>query len=389
MASSKQLLLRLNPRGAWQRVPDEAALSTGDRLLSLPAFRPRLALAGRVAVEVVDATELTLLAPVANGPFGVSIEFGRILAKADEATGAALRVVAGERSGVCRFLDGDSIAAIDVSRSETGAGDPETQPGPWVVDLYVVSGRVVWRYDQANKEIELKAPTRLSVSDQPMKVDSLQHVPPWVSGDAASPLDQRGAAVLEREIALGRAPLLGLRELSGDPKREVRWLAVRSLSLVEDYQPLLAALDNADQARFWSDQIEQLRMAVFRGPQSAAAVRKAMEQQYGPQGAELYELLWKYRADSLQPDDVNRLVDYLGHGALAFRVVSFWNLKNLYGKRTLYYRPDDPAGKRLAAIQKWREKLKTSPTPRSEPPGAAQPSTRNREEEQGSPPTLD
>jgi hypothetical protein len=377
VVSAKQLLLRLNAKtGVWQRLADETIVNGDDQLIGLPAFRPRMALGGRVSLELVDATSLALLAPVEKGPHGIAVEFGWILAKAEDAAGASLRVVAGDHSGVCQFADANSVVAIEVSRAEGGGGDPETQPGPLVTDLYVTSGKVLWRDERGGKEIKLSAPVRLSVSEQPLEAVALQQMPRWVSGEAASPLDQRAASVLEREVMLGRPVWQALRELTAHRQREVRWLAMRSLSLVEDYQKLLDALADSDQYRFWGDHIDQLRWAVFRGPQSAAKVRTAMEQQYGPQGVALYEMLWKYRPDTLQPEDVNHLVNFLGHDVLPFRILSFWNLKNLYHNRTLYYRPDDTAIKRQPAIQKWRELLKVSPTPRTGAPPQPEPPPR-------------
>jgi len=365
--SGKEVLLRMNPKtGVWQRVANEASVFANDRFISLPAFRPRLALAGRTTLELVNATAISLLGPEGAKPAGIALEFGQLLAKADDAAGASLRLVVGDHSGTCRFADADSIVAVEASRARA-VGDPETQPGPIAASLYVMSGKVAWHDDLSGKAVQLSAGNRLGLTEMPLEPATAAQTPRWVSGEQASPLDQRAAAVLEREAVLGRPIILVLRELVGHRQREVRWLAMRSLALVEDYQPLLAALEDPEQFRFWADQVEQLQAAVFRGPQSAASVRVAMERLYGPQGVSLYEMLWKYRADTLQPDDVNHLVDFLAHDLLPFRILGFWNLKNLYQNRMLGYRPDDPAPKRQAALQKWRELLRTSPPGRGGP----------------------
>jgi hypothetical protein len=93
-----------------------------------------------------------------------------------------------------------------------------------------------------------------------------------------------------------------------------------------------------------------------------------MEKAYGPEGANLYEMLWKYRADSLRAEDAAQLVDYLDHDQLAFRVLGLWNLKNITGL-TLTYRPEDPRSRRQSAIQRWRDRLRSVPTLRGK--GAA------------------
>ncbi len=363
--STKEVLLRANPKtGVWQRLTSEASLFAQDRLLSLPASRPRLSLTGRISLELVNATAASLVSPDGDRPGGINLEFGQALAKADDASGGLLRLVIGEHSGTCRFADNDSVVAVEASRVRA-LGDPETQPGPIAASLYVVSGNIAWHDDLSGKVVKVVAGNRLVLSELPLEPAAAAQAPRWTTSEGSSPLDQRAAVVLEREAVLGRPIILVLRELVGHRQREVRWLAMRSLALVEDYEPLLTALDDPEQARFWNEQIEQLQAAVFRGPQSAANVRRAMERLYGPQGAALYEMLWKYHADTLQPDDVNRLVDFLAHDSLPFRVLAFWNLRNLYQNRTLGYRPDDPAPKRRAALQKLRELLKATPPDRS------------------------
>ncbi len=359
--STKEVLLRLHVKtGVWQRLTNEASVMAQDRLMSLPAFRPRLTLTGRTTLELVNATRVSLLGPEGDRPSGIALEFGQVLAKADDAAGASLRLVVGDHSGVCRIADADSVVAVEASRARA-IGDPETQPGPITASLHVISGNVAWHDDLSGKVVKLAAGNHLALTELPLEPRPGRQAPRWASGEGISPLDQRAAAVLEREAVLGRPIILVLRELVGHRQREVRWLAMRSLALVEDYQPLLDALQDPEQSRFWIDQVEQLQAAVFRGAQSAANVRTAMERLYGSEGIALYEMLWKFHAETLQPDDINHLVDFLGHELLPFRILGFWNLRNLYQNRMLGYRPDDPAPKRQAALQKWRELLKASP----------------------------
>jgi hypothetical protein len=240
-------------------------------------------------------------------------------------------------------------------------------------DLYVITGKVLWREEPGGKEVPLNGPVRLSLAEQPLEPVALQQFPKWTAEDTSASLDQRAAVVLDRDLTLGRSVMLGLRELSDHRLPEARWLAAQSLSLVGDFAPLLRALEEPDQkSHVRAKYIEQLRAAVYRSPHAAAAVRTAMESRYGPQGATLYEMLWKYRSDTLQPEDANRLVACLDHDLLPFRILSFSNLKNITGK-ALNYRPDDPPAKRQTAIQKWRDLLKVSPALRSIPAAGAAP----------------
>jgi len=89
-----------------------------------------------------------------------------------------------------------------------------------------------------------------------------------------------------------------------------------------------------------------------------------MERLHGSEGASLYEMLWKYGEgdEPLGGEDTARLLRYLDHNTLAFRVVSFQTLKRTT-KLGLYYRPADPAPKRQPWIQKWQERLSTAAKP--------------------------
>jgi hypothetical protein len=369
LATTKQVVLRWNAKSSvWQRLADEAAVNAGDRLIGLPAFRPRLALVGNISLELVDGSSVTALNPDSKGVPGIVVEDGRLLVKALDAKGARLRLQFGDRSGILQLADADTAVAAEVSRMDGAGSDPETQPGSLAADLYVLSGKAEWNDEPAGKQIRLTGPVRLSLGEQALEPVALQQLPKWVAADPGPSLDQRAAVILERELGPGRPVMLGLRELTDDRRREVHLLATRSLSLTGDFGPLLRALEDPDQIRrkYESIYIEQLRAAIYRSPKSAAAVRTAMETRYGPQGASLYEMLWKYPADTLQPEDLNRLVGFLDHDGLPFRVLAFWNLKSIGNNRTtLSYHPEDPPAKRQTAIQKWKERLKATPTPRN------------------------
>jgi hypothetical protein len=141
----------------------------------------------------------------------------------------------------------------------------------------------------------------------------------------------------------------------------VRWLAMRCLGYLGDFQPVVTALNDPEKKQDWQEYTERLREAVVRSPDTAAAVRSMMQRVYGNDGTGLYELLWKYPDDRLSPEDAAQLIRYLDSERLAFRVLAFWgNLKRITGLG-LFYRPEDPAAKRQPAIAKWKERLKASP----------------------------
>ena len=292
----------------------------------LPAGLPAGAGLGRASQGPIARRYLgPLLPPDAQRVPGLAINTG-ILLKAEEAPGAA-QAANGPADGPGYFQGVESTLAVEVSRQAVPGADPETQPGPVTADLYAASGRMSWQEEAGQPPIvlERRSAGHGGGADEP---EPSQQFPKWVYSDTTTPLDQRGAMVLERELSSGRPASLVLRELVDFKLKEVRSLAVRSLALLGDFDPLLRTLDDPDQKLYWDDSIEQLRAGVMRDPASAAAVRSTMERFYGPQGANLYEMLWKY-GPVLSNAEARQLTECLDHQNLAFRILAFWNLKNI------------------------------------------------------------
>jgi hypothetical protein len=107
----------------------------------------------------------------------------------------------------------------------------------------------------------------------------------------------------------------------------------------------------------WPEYIEQLREAVARDAESAAAVRLALEKQYPQQAALMYRMLWGYNDKNLQEGADKTLVGALEDETLAVRVLSFRTLHDLTGLG-LFYQPEQTAAKRQQPTVRWRQRLK-------------------------------
>ncbi|MCR4415104.1 MAG: hypothetical protein NUV77_22010, partial [Thermoguttaceae bacterium] len=369
LVSPGEVLLRLNARtGSWLRVADQAQVTSQDRVVSLPLFKPVVAMASAHAqLHLINDAGVRFLASETYGVPGLAVEFGRVIVRPDGTGPTRLRLQIGERAGMVTFADADSTLAVDVGRAAATGNDPETQPGALLADLYVTTGKVLWQEGPEGKPVTLASPIRATLSEQALDTTALQQFPRWVLVDAPlEPLDQQTATTFERGVTTDRPASLSLRELAEHRRKEVRVLAMRSLCLIEDFDPVLDALNNPDERNQWDEYIEHLREAVSRSPRAAALVRSAMERVHGDEGASLYEMLWKYRTETITPAEARLLVKYLDHETLIFRVLAIWNLRNLTGVE-LKYRPDDPASKRQPAIQRWKERLNTHPTLRGRP----------------------
>jgi len=375
-----EVLLKFDAgKGAWERVSGAALLKSQDRLLALPVFRPVISLPGKLRLQLIDGTLVQLLPSDPRGVPGVAVEYGQLILETDSETGASLRLRAGERLGVVTLTDAKSRVAIQVGRMEGSTADPETQPAPLAVDLYATQGKVLWQEGDL-APVAVSAPLELSLERQPLEAVAVTRLPDWANAslDTVDALDRRAAAALDKALDGTRGVTLVLRELADRPQREVSWLALRCLAHLGDYGLMVAALNNPDLKGFWPDYIEQLRAGVRRNPLSAAQVRTAMEKLYGPQGADLYELLWRYSDQGVSSEEATRLVRLLEDETLAVRVLSSWNLKRITGLG-LYYQPEQTPAKRAPSVQKWKERLQSNPTlrgrsgPETEPPLGAPP----------------
>ena len=85
------------------------------------------------------------------------------------------------------------------------------------------------------------------------------------------------------------------------------------------------------------DEIDAARRAR-RAPETAAAIRQSLEKQYGNESATLYRMLWGYTDKDLEDGEDARLVKFLDHESLIFRVLAFENLRDIT-RKTLSYNP--------------------------------------------------
>lgn len=356
-------LLKFDPdSAAWQRVSPNALLGSQDRILSLPAFRPVVLLVGDVRMEMIDGARVDLQPTEGQSVPVIRLDFGRVVLRSDAKEKGRIRIRIGERNGLLSFGDAESVVAIQVGRARIPGVDPEVQPLPRVAEIFVTTGRIAWQEGEANPPVTVAAPVRLTLNDKPIEAVAVQQFPMWISPETIVSLEQQAAVTLDRETE-GRPTGLAIRELADHRKREVRWLAVRCLGYLGDFQPVVTALNDPEKKQDWQEYAERLREAVVRSPDTAAAIRSMMQRVYGNDGVSLYELLWKYPDDRLSPEDAAQLIRYLDNELLACRVLAFWgNLKRVTGLG-LFYRPEDPAAKRQPSIAKWKERLKTSSSP--------------------------
>lgn len=378
LASPTDVLLKRDPEsGAWWRVEHPSPLVSGDAFLALPTYRPRIILDKGLDLTLVDSTRIELLPADADGLAGVDTSYGRLLIRPAEQPQAQLRLKIGGRVGLITLGDADSAMAIEVGRRGPSTSDPETEPGPLAASLYAVSGKFTWKDLPMGDAVVLTSPAQILIDqsrESPLEVAPVEALPPWVASSTVGALDQRASGTVEADLSADRPAELTLTELSEHRQREVRRLALRSLAAIGSFGPLVDALDDSEVRMVWPDYycIDLLRTAIAQSPKAASQVRAEMEDAFPGEGAELYEMLWRYGPDGLSRLDGERLVGFLEHESLAFRRLAFWNLRRITGMG-LYYSPDDTAAKRRPAVLKWKERIGDIQPPEAEQPDPAKP----------------
>ena len=72
----------------------------------------------------------------------------------------------------------------------------------------------------------------------------------------------------------------------------------------------------------------------------------------------LYRMLWGYTDDDLANGEDANLVRALDDDMLAVRVLAIWNLKDITGLASQYYRPEDTPARRQQPKRRWEERLR-------------------------------
>jgi hypothetical protein len=147
---------------------------------------------------------------------------------------------------------------------------------------------------------------------------------------------------------------------------------------VGKFEPFVEALNDPEQKTWRSRLIESLEEALALGPDVAAAIRQAFVRRHGDElGLELYRLLQGVDGEALKRGAAKRLVDYLHHDQLDFRLLALWNLIRVTGIGQTT-RLQDPKASRFQIARRWEQRLEddeivAKPTPPEEPADPASP----------------
>ena len=342
----------------WTRAAPRSLLTAGERLVALPMYRPQLALASGAQLTLVGESAI-VLAPPREGRSVVLVDYGRLLVDSVGMAGSQIEFNLTGLKGVATLSDPDSSLAIEVRPYLPPGSDPENPATPAipVVDLFATRGSVVWQ-EEGHEPVVI--PTnfgRTYIGSTPPATSGPFKAPEWSDSRSVSSLDRDTALAMEELLSVEKPLTVSLQEQMQDRRAEIRALAARSLVALDQFEPIIKDLGDNRQYSFWFSELDTLREAIARGPETAAGVREAIAR-IRPEVAEsLYRLLWGYSPEQLARGEDQQLVKFLESPDMDIRVVTFDNLRRITGV-LLLYRPERRVEQNKLAIQKWKERLK-------------------------------
>ena len=190
-------------------------------------------------------------------------------------------------------------------------------------------------------------------------------MPEWIDREPLTDSEQRARNTLANELATEEPVglrLLELNDLDGLGRRkEVRTLAAEASIYVGTFEPSVRALNDSEQSRTWGLHIETLRQAMARSPLVAEQVREAFISMRGEAAAkDLMEMLSGYSKqdvgdsrESRQGGALAKLIEWLEHDSLDYRVLAIENLNEITGTSYLGgYLPAGTSQRRQIAVKK-------------------------------------
>lgn len=358
LVSAEQMLLQRGD-AQWTRVTPSQVIQSGEEYVTLPTFRATLNLAAGLTAQLLGGSRVRWTVPRAGSSpadLGLELSEGRMVLMNVGRAGTTLELTVGSMQGRLVFVDAESSVALEVRPERPPGSDPEVELTPWAVTLFADSGEVTWQGELAGAETVIQAPAvrRLSgTGADPLA--TAPEFPQWITAERLKPIEEKAADAVVEALASDRPASLRLRELVEQRKEEVRALALRSLALLDDFEPVVAAVDDPRQRAYWTEHFDALVQGAARSSESAALIREALSDAPGAEtGGELFRILWGYTPDQLRGAEGRKLVGYLDHEDQMFRVLAFCHLQKLAG-RSLSYRPDDSPALRRSSVQRWRE----------------------------------
>jgi hypothetical protein len=360
--SDEQLLARYSAKEMlWRQVAARDLIFAGEQLQVLPAYRPQIALSSGAQITFVGESLVHLETPQKPGASRMTVQYGRMLVVTVGMAGVPVELDLVGLKGTLVLSEADASVAIDARHYLPPGSDPEKDPAFGIVELFTTSGRATWQAE-GKEAVELPAGHLLTYvlgGDSPVEPDLAGpfRAPVWVDASSIPEIERITSLGLLKALDPEKPLGVRLQELLADPRVEVRALAARCLSYFDQFEPLLKELNNVTQKSFWGFEVEALRHAIARSPETAANLRAAAEATRVKDAKALYRLLWEYSPEQLADVGASQLVDLLESPEVDIRVLAIENLRRITGAQH-NYRPEKRPDENKLPINKWKERLR-------------------------------
>jgi hypothetical protein len=376
---------------AFEVLPDDAELHTGDLLVTLPgaAFDAKNGSVSVKSLADYDSrsplpileTALTLL-PAGDADFAVAFDRGRVDVTNKKPAGAATVVVKfwDQTWKITLESPGTRVALELCGRWPSGsrfrvAKAKEDHPGPTASLIFLVlSGEA--KADIGGVTLGMKAPPGPAVLEwdsvggarpQPQKLDAL---PKWADPDAGLSEDGKKQADAVEKFRKARAanPASGLATFleSSDP-REQR-VALVTLGAIDDLAALRKELNEAQTYEQWDFGITVLRHWLGRCAGHDQRLYEAIvaDGAPDPHARTVLQLLFGFAPPELaQPETYEVLIEYLRHDRPSVRNLAAWHLHRLVPQgKAIPFRPTTKADEIDKTYQAWKKLLPAGQVPK-------------------------
>lgn len=366
------LLLRrvaAGDRSWWVPIGVGTPLRSGETLVVPPGMHPELNLAG-VSLRVLSRSVITLDTDAGNRPRVGLIE-GRVVARSARGD-ARLGIVAG---GIAGELTAGLDGAVTVERRSAWTPGLGEAPAAVVAELFAVGRDVHFRTGDDGAEVVIPARGGLhweSTASGGVAPLAPGRVPSWGTGaERIDPLMKNAAETFVARLATlpeAREPAAALDEvtlaMAVDRRVENRIFAATLLALEGSFDVAVELLcEEAPGKRLEGRQWQALEavvipVALARGPESAARLRKAWEDRGPPGRAEMLMAMARGPDDADLAAGAGRtLVEALSSTELVVRRYALKNLVAIVEPSVFdraRFRPDGPDEARRDGIAWWR-----------------------------------
>ncbi|MFP6703937.1 MAG: hypothetical protein VB861_19470, partial [Planctomycetaceae bacterium] len=376
------LLGRESSGGDWMLLPRDGKVRSGQRLVSPEPFESDLKIAGVPVRVTLRGETAATLSGCANGVCEVAIDRGRVVfhsgpPSADAVEPVVLRLVIGTRAWRLELLAPDTICGIQVRPRFPSSFEQDFGDDWYLGDLTVASGsvRLTRDADPDDTNPDQAAAVSLVQGDwlslTPADLDSDGEGPnslPFQTGwlvrgsQSISAAERTMSTRFEREFDLEQPIRLSVVAAVKSPLSGISELAVGCLAMTDQLGPLVQSLAESEYSGSRMAAFDGLRLWVAgvgagagdRGKLLKAELRRWFERQ---KVESVYRLLWGFNksAGSLMESSI-QLVDWLSDDRVAIREMAFYHVSRITGRK-YEYRPDAPAGRRQAAVSRWRAHL--------------------------------